>query len=795
MQYTISDIVPIIQAEARIVKNTGVSQLLLDSRRIIDPAGSLFFALSGFRRDGHDFIPALYRSGVRNFVISHEVDEAGCPDANFLRVPNTLDALQELAAYHRSRFSIPVIGITGSNGKTIVKEWLYHLLQPEYSVVRSPRSYNSQIGVPLSIWQMNAKHTLAIFEAGISKPGEMERLEKMIRPTIGVFTNIGEAHSEGFASVEEKEQEKRKLFIRAKEVPELEIIEVNRGRQTTQITASNPKQPGEKLTIQIPFIDEASADNAITCWKVLLYLGYEHEVIQERMKGLSPVDMRLELKKGINHCMVINDSYSADLSSLEIALNFLVKQSPGLKRTVILSDFLQSALPDEQLYAQVSDALQKHSVSRLIAIGERITKAFSINSPEIAVELYTDTAGFLKQFRSGSFKEEAILVKGARLFQFEQIVQQLEQKVHQTVMEINLNAIVHNLQTFQSRLLPETKVMAMVKAFAYGSGGAEIAGILQYHKVDYLGVAYADEGVELRRAGIGLPVMVMNPEENAFETIIEHSLEPELYSFEILRAFDTFLQKEGLTQYPVHIEVETGMNRLGFSVNEIKELGQYLNQTSSFKIQSVFSHLAASEEVIQDSFTMQQFSLFRNAASELQQVLGYSFISHIANSAAAFRHPEMQLDMVRLGIGLYGVDSSSTRQSELQTVATLKSTIAQLKRIHPGDSVSYNRKGKVTRESVIATVRLGYADGYPRRLGNGAGKVLINGQLVPIIGTICMDMFMADVTGLPAVKVGDEVIIFGKELPVQELARWADTIPYEILTGISQRVKRVYFEE
>ncbi len=795
VQYTISDITGIMQADTRLVQDSVVSQLLLDSRKIIDPGHSLFFALSGPRRDGHEFIPALYRSGVRSFVISRELNVALYPQANFLRVPDTLTALQQLAAYHRSRFTIPVIGITGSNGKTIVKEWLCQLLQPEHSIVRSPRSYNSQIGVPLSIWLMQEKHTLAIFEAGISKPGEMDRLEKMIRPTIGVFTNIGDAHSEGFVSREEKEKEKRLLFRQASLVPALQVQSVTRVLDSSLITAIDPSKPGSTISIEIPFIDEASVANAVTCWAVMLFLGYANGIIQERMKELSPVDMRLELKKGINHCMLINDSYSTDLSSLEIALNFLVRQSPGLKRTVILSDFLQSAVPDDQLYAQVGAAIAKHEVSRFIAIGERITAAFSKQTWPFQLERFPDTPAFLQQFRPGNFKEEAILVKGARLFRFEQIVQQLEQKVHQTVLEIDLNAIVHNLKAFQSKLKPATKVMAMVKAFAYGSGGAEIAGILQYHNVDYLCVAYADEGVELRRAGISLPVMVMNPEESAFDSIIEHHLEPELYSFELLHAFDQYLQKEGITQYPVHIEVETGMNRLGFSVQEIPELGKVLLQSASVRVQSVFSHLAASEDAGQDAFTLTQFNLFQQASAELKSILGYSFISHIANTAGAIRHPQLQLDMVRLGIGLYGVDSAGMHEPELMPVTTLRSTIAQLKSLEPGESVSYNRKGKVEKASRIATIRLGYADGYPRSLGNGKGKVLVNGQLAPIIGAVCMDMFMADVTGIPGVNEGDEVIIFGKDLPVTQLAEWANTIPYEILTGISQRVKRVYFEE
>ncbi|MCY7311568.1 MAG: alanine racemase, partial [Chitinophagaceae bacterium] len=469
------------------------------------------------------------------------------------------------------------------------------------------------------------------------------------------------------------------------------------------------------------------------------------------------------------------------------------------KKTAILSDFLQSSLPADILYHQILESLIKHKVSRVIGIGEKIAAnllhLLAGTGEKILVELYTSTEEFIHQFRSSHFKEEAILVKGARTFAFEKIVQLLEQKVHQTLLEINLNAIAHNLKEYQKVVKPSTKIMAMVKAFAYGSGGAEIAGILQYHKVDYLGVAYADEGVELRKAGITLPIMVMNPEENAFESIVENNLEPEIYSFELLHSFDTFLQQEGLQQYPVHIEIETGMNRLGFAVTDMEKLSSALLASPSFKVQTVFSHLAASEEMAQDEFTWQQVKLFDNASKELEYKLGYTFIKHIANSAAAIRHPQLQMDMIRLGIGLYGVESSNSGSLNLQTVTTLKSTIAQIRLLKKGESVSYNRKGHIEKDSVIATIRIGYADGYPRRLGNGAGKVLVKNKLAPVIGTVCMDMFMIDVTDIPGVQEGDDVIIFGNQLPVQQVAKWAETIPYEIMTGVSQRVKRVYFEE
>ena len=569
---------------------------------------------------------------------------------------------------------------------------------------------------------------------------------------------------------------------------------IEKSEDTTAITLVYNSVEKE---IIIPFTDDASVENAITCCCVLLHLGITGDIIKKRIKKLQPVNMRLEMKKGINHCTIINDSYSADLSSFEIALNFLDQQSGGTKKTVIISDFLESGISNEDLYGLIARSLQHHRIDRLIGIGDKISRhlALLLQQSSIQQEYFLRTDSFLKYFRSSQFKEETILVKGARIFEFEKIVQLLEQKVHQTVLEINLNAIAHNLKEYQKLLKPETKVMAMVKAFAYGSGGAEIAGILQYHKVDYLGVAYADEGVELRRAGITLPIMVMNPEESSFETIVENDLEPEIYSFELLQTFNSFLQREGIQRFPIHIEIETGMNRLGFAANEMEKLGNFLLTMSSFKVASVFSHLAASEDPAQDNFTLSQFDLFQNASQELKRKLGYSFLVHIANSAATIRFPLMQMDMVRLGIGLYGVDNSSEKKLNLQVVATLKSTIAQIKHLKAGDSVSYGRTGIINKDAIVATIRIGYADGFPRRLGNAIGKIMVKGKLVPVVGTVCMDMAMIDITGIADVQEGDEVIIFGKELMVQQLAQWAQTIPYEIMTGVSQRVKRIYFEE
>jgi len=825
MKYSFENICSIVNGKIlQFYKNDPIEHLLLDSRKIYTPATSLFFALKGPRRDGHQFIKEIYEKGVRNFVVSERINVPEFSDANFIRVFDTLEALQKLASHHRRQFNIPVVGITGSNGKTIVKEWLYQLLNEKFNIVRSPKSYNSQTGVPLSMWQMNAHHELAIFEAGISQPGEMENLGIIIQPTIGILTNIGEAHSENFTNREEKLTEKLKLFIHANKViangddawitrqmmragvntfswgrnksSDLQIGSIEKENFQTTI---NLNYKTETFSLTIPFIDDGSVENAITCCSFMLVAGIERSYIQEKMKQLQPVNMRLEMKKGINHCSIINDSYSADLSSLNIALNFLDQLSPASKRTVILSDFLQTGQNEEKLYKEIAILLQSHKVNKVIGIGTNISRylrfdALQNNNP-VALHLYSSMEEFLQQFRSSHFKEETILIKGARVFEFERIVALLEQKVHQTVLEINLNAIVHNLKEYQKYLKPSTKIMAMVKAFAYGSGGSEIAGILQYHKVDYLGVAYADEGVELRKAGINLPIMVMNPEESTFDAIAEHNLEPDIYSFALLRQFDSFLKRSALQQYPVHIEIETGMNRLGFDTADMKKLANELNQTNSFKIQTVFSHLAASEDPSEDGFTIQQFEKFIQAGNEFEEELGYSFLRHIANSAAIIRHPALQLDMVRLGIGMYGVNTGDTNLPELQTVATLKSTVAQVNYLKAGESVSYNRKGIMQRDSVIATIRIGYADGYPRSLGNGIGKISVRGKLAPVAGNVCMDMTMIDVTDIEAVEEGDEVIIFGKDLSIEKIAEWAGTIPYEIMTGISQRVKRVYYEE
>lgn len=825
--YSISQIASIINATTlQQREDATIEHLLLDSRKLLFPSTSLFFALGGPRRSGGSFVEELYSKGVRNFVMDGSTTSDNIKKytgANFLQVANVLTALQQLAAEHRQQFSLPVIGITGSNGKTIIKEWLYQLLHQDYTIVRSPKSYNSQIGVPLSVWQINQQHTLGIFEAGISMPGEMKRLETIIAPSIGIFTNIGEAHSEGFENVRQKAAEKALLFVNTSLViyckddvlVDEALLQLHAGNNNTLFTWGNSEEATlhissiqvqpyntvikadyqqRKLSISIPFTNDAAIKNAITCWCMLLHLQINDEIISERMLQLKPVEMRLELKQGINNCSVINDSYSADITSLSIALDFLQQQQQHSKRTVIISDILQSGKSSEALYKDIAGILQQKNINRLIGIGTEISKwqdAFSGIADKI---FFKSTDEFVKHFPALHFHNETILLKGARIFEFEEIGHLLEEKTHQTVLEINLNAITHNLKAYQQILQPGVKLMAMVKAFSYGSGSFEIANLLQFHKIDYLAVAYADEGVELRRAGISLPIMVMNAEEATFDMLVQHNLEPELYSFGILNAFEEYLLQSGISNYPVHIKLDTGMHRLGFESTDITALCKKLTASAAFKIQSVFSHLAASDSPAHDAFTSQQAKAFTHACELLEQCIAYPFIKHIANTSAIHRHKDLQFDMVRLGIGLYGVDGNEHMQQQLKNVSTLKTTIAQIKKVPAGESVGYNRSSVAQHDSLIATVRIGYADGYPRNLSNGKGSMWVNNQLAPVTGNVCMDMTMLDVTGLD-VQEGDEVIVFGEQLPVVQMAKWSGTIAYEILTGISQRVKRVYFEE
>ncbi len=803
-------------------EKTLIHDLSTDSRKVMAPETALFFALKGERSDGHHYIPDLYEKGVVNFVVSDFSEQHRSLRANFICVKNTLDALQRLASYHRSQFKIPVAGITGSNGKTVVKEWLYQLMDTDRNIVRSPKSYNSQVGVPLSVWQMGSGHNFAIFEAGISKPGEMEKLAEIIRPDIGLVTNIGQPHDENFTGQEQKIAEKLKLFrtcetliycrdyasmdeqvMRAGVLPagiklfswsrkmkaSLQIGRVSSGSQETHIQGV---YNNDFIEITIPFSDEASIENAIHCWAMMLLLGYENKEIAARMLLLTPVAMRLEMKEGANNCSVINDTYNSDLGSLAIALDFLNQQKQHNKKTVILSDILQSGKNEEALYGEVAEMIARKGVTRLIGIGDAISRQAGQFKTESG--FYRSTGEFLKTHPAGQFHDEAILLKGARVFGFEEISKLLQQKTHETILEINLNAVIHNLNYYRARIKPSTRVMAMVKASSYGSGIFEIAGILQFHRVDYLAVAYADEGVELRKAGITLPIMVMNPEEQSLDAIISYSLEPEIYSFRGLTRYAEAVKKHEGNGFPVHLKIDTGMHRLGFEEEDISELIVRMQNHKELKIQSVFSHLAGSDEREHDAFTNEQVERFTQMSGEILRHFPYPIYRHILNSAGILRFPEAQFEMVRIGIGLYGVAPAEHEQQQLQQVASLKTTISQIKNIPAHESIGYSRKAVAASNMQIATVGIGYADGLSRRMSNGAGKMIVNGKFAPVVGNVCMDMCMLDITDIPA-QEGDEVTVFGNGYPVTQFAKDLGTIPYEVLTTISRRVKRVYFHE
>lgn len=806
--------------------------MLTDSRKITFPAASIFFALSGQRRNGAAFIDEVYERGVKNFVLqSASLNGINIkPDANYLLVDDVLQALQTLAMQHRQQFSYDVIGITGSNGKTIVKEWLNQLLssiviegKTMYNIVRSPRSYNSQIGVPLSVWEMQPKHNLAIFEAGISTTNEMQRLQKIIKPTIGLLTNIGFAHSNGFANNKEKLIEKLQLFTQAKQLIVngdepwlLDTVYQNYrgnlftwGKQQhntlcitqTIITSTTTKLQAQyaqqQLQITIPFTDEISIANACTCWALMLLLNINNAAIQASMLQLHSVDMRMQLTAIRNNCYLLNDSYSNDITSFDLALNYLCSKAGNQRKAVIVSDFIDVAETDEQRIKQTFlPSLITNNVQKVIAIGSQLAALqAAAQAVGISFHNFSSTEAFLNNTSVSFFKDEYILLKGARAFGFERINKWLQQKTHQTIVEINLNALVHNLKEYQKHLLPTTKTMAMVKAFSYGSGSVEIARVLQFHKIDYLGVAYADEGVDLRKANITSPIMILNVDEENFDALIEYNLEPEIFSFNIYQKFHQYLLQQGITHFPVHIKFNTGMNRLGFEVSDATAIAQLIASNNTMVVQSVLSHLVASEDAELNNFTQQQVQQFTQAYSTMQQIIDYDFIKHIANSAAIFKHPSCQLNMVRVGIGLYGVDSSSDNQLSLQTVASLKTTIAQIRTVKAGDSVGYNKKGIVRHDSRIATVRMGYADGLSRSLSNGNGSMFLHGKLAPIVGNVCMDMTMIDVTHIAEAQEDDVVEIFGRHLPVQQVAAWSNTIAYETLSTISQRVRRVYVEE
>lgn len=792
--------------DAHVHTDAPVVHLITDSRKTLATVGAVFFAIKGARHDGHRFIKHVYDSGVRHFVVEQPVSLPG--DASYICVHSCVEVLQALATLRRRQFSIPVIGVTGSNGKTIVKEWLYQVLSQKFSIVKNPGSYNSQLGVPLSVWNMAPHHTLGIFEAGISQPNEMVRLEAIIQPTLGVFTNLGSSHNEGFESDEEKVAEKSRLFANSQLVvycrdhalvhqalSRLGVrtlswgmhassdIVIKRGR------AVEVAYNRQSFTLPMPFSDAASVENCMHCVAVMLHFQFAVEHIQQAVSQLRAVPMRLELKEGVRQSQVIDDSYNNDLAGLRTSLNFLSNQHQRKRRVLILSDIQQTGLSSAEWVRFVADLTLQAQVELFIGIGDELKSQSAFFPP--SAKFYTTTREFLSALEEEDVANSTVLVKGARSFGFEQIVQRLQRKIHGTVMEIDLDAMVHNLNYFKAQLKPETKVMAMVKAFAYGSGSREVANLLQYHNVDYLGVAYTDEGVELRENNVRLPIMVMNPSPDAFENLITYQLEPEIYSFGLLHAFTQHLQGRTCT---IHIKFDTGMHRLGFGEPDVAGLAAVLREHPAIRVASIFSHLAGADEAQHDEYSHRQAVQFERVATSLSEALGYRPLFHLLNSPGILRLPRYQFDMVRLGIGLYGIDPTGQVGSRLRPAATLKTVVSQVHVLPDGATVGYGRQGKISGKRKVATLAIGYADGYSRAFSRGVGSMLINGQRFPVLGNVCMDMTMVDVTG-GDVKEGDEAEIFGKGMPIDQVASWINTISYEILTNTSERVKRVFTTE
>ncbi len=811
-----------------------VRHLLLDSRRVGLPAGALFFALRGPSHDGHRYLPELYAQGVRLFMVEENAALPGglaaYPAAGIVVVRSPLAALQTLAAAHRAEFTGPVLAITGSNGKTIVKEWLAQLLSPDEDICRSPRSYNSQVGVPLSVWELNpARHTLGIFEAGLSEMGEMARLARIIRPTAGIFTTLGTAHDAGFASAEEKLGEKLRLFegpqferlfycadqpavraaVAARALPgfswtrhagqpaDLHFAldpQANDGRTSLRATYA---ATGLTAAFTLPFADEPSVENALHCLAVLLHRQLEPTEIQRRLARLHPVAMRLEMKLGRHGSYLLDDTYNNDLAGLALALSALARQSRPGRRTLILSDVLESGRTGAALYAQVATLLPAAGVTRLIGIGDALSEHRDLFPAPLSADFYPDTTAFLAALDANAFAHETILVKGARRFGFERIVGALQAQQHGTVLEVNLDALGHNLQHYRRQLQPGTRIMVMVKAFAYGAGSYEVASLLEFQRADYLAVAYADEGVALREAGISLPIMVMNPAPDSFDTLRRYRLEPEIYSFELLTEYLAAAADSPQPVPSIHLKLDTGMRRLGFEEADLPALTARLRQAAApLAVASLMTHLAAADDPAHDDFTRGQLALFCRMATAVEAALGHPVLKHALNSAGILRFPEAHLDMVRLGIGLYGVDASGRDAAALRPVSQLRTTISQIKTLPAGHTVGYGRRGTATAAPRrIATLAIGYADGYDRRFGNGVGTVLIHGRAVPLVGSVCMDMCMVDVTALPQARAGDVALLFGEGLPLPELAGRIGTIAYELLTNVSERVKRVFVSE
>ncbi len=829
MKYSITEISNVLEVTGgQIVDEEAiVSQLLTDSRSLTLPGETIFFALRTDAGDGHNYIPDLFDKGVRNFVVASDYYALPeCTGANYIAVESPLDALQTLATFHRRRFrELPVIGITGSRGKTTVKEWLYQLLKDDYRIVRSPRSYNSQIGVPLSLWDIDNNTDLAIIEAGISTTGEMDNLQAMIRPTIGIITNLGSEHNDGFASMEQKAQEKAKILFNCEcvvycaddplvthtiapllesdvalsmswsrnhcEAP-LQVDKTDRTDCTTTLHYTYDGQPG---AVTIPFTADRDLDNAITCIAVLLHLGLSPEVIAQRMAALTPVGTRLNVIEGVNNCTVIVDSYTSDYNSLTPALNFMTRRAGNRPCTVILSDLATESYSGDELYIRVSELLKTKRVNRLIGIGKDMCRYSQYFAGMPMARFFNDTQDFINDVAKGDFDDETILIKGDPSFGFSQIIDLLEAKQHMTVMEVDLNALAHNFKFFKSLIKPGTKTVGMVKASGYGAGSYEIAKTLQDCGCDYLAVAVHDEGVELRKASITMPVIVLNPNGVNYKAMFQYRLEPEVYSLDMARELIKEGRRYGVKDFPVHIKIDSGMHRLGFVSEQLPDLIELLKSQDVIKPASVFSHLSVADDPDQDEYTQQQFDYFDACSEQLQQAFDHHIMRHVLNTSGLVRFPERQYDMVRIGIGLYGIRTlSDGSEDALMPVSALRSIIISIKEWPAGTTIGYGRQGLLQRDSRIATVTIGYADGFDRHFGNGRVNMWVNGKLCPTIGTVCMDAVMIDVTDAPC-KVGDTVEIFGEHVPVETLSEARGTIPYEILTSVSPRVKRVYYRE
>lgn len=797
-----------------------VNQIFFDSRMIINPIHGIFFAFHGNQKDGHLYLQDAYQKGIRNFVVEKKVENL--PDANFIEVQNPLNALQIWAKYHRKQFTFPVIGITGSNGKTIVKEWLNQLLWKKFSIVRSPKSYNSQFGAALSVLQMEEKNNLGIFEAGISMPKEMQNLEKIIQPTIGVLTKIGDAHLENFENQEELILEKLKLFSHVDKLvfnienekvlqailenehlakidkytygysdfATVQIKQILSNQNNTQISILHNQ---EEFTYSIPFIDDASIKNSLICLTTLISLNIDYKQLKNEFSQLLPIEMRLEIKEAINNSILINDTFNSDLNSLKIGLNVL-NQQPRDKKSLVLTDILQSNLTDEELYQQTSDLVNSYHFDEIVLIGEKISQFKHLF--QSYVRSFNSTEEFLQQFKHQNVDHEAILLKGSRPFKLEKISNELETRSNDSVLEINLQHLIENINVYRSLLKPTTKLMCMVKANSYGTGSVEVANTLQNNGVDFLGVAIADEGKELREAGITIPIIVMNPEQSSYSTVIDYQLDPEIYSLRVLKLFIQKLQEKQISSpYPIHLKMESGMNRLGFHEDDFEELISILKNNSQVYVCSIFTHLATADMPEELDYVNYQLNRFDNSYDTITKALDIKPIKHALNSPGIEAYGEHQYDMVRLGIGMYGYsEHTDFMQKYLKPVVRFKTVISQISELEKGETVSYGRRFTAERATKIATLPVGYADGIRRTLGYGKGKVGINGKLATITGTICMDMMMVDVTDISC-KEGDEVTIFGNSPTLVDVTKWLETIPYEVLTSVSQRIKRVYYKE